>query len=142
VLFAAAERLYREAVSIADEFLDGDHPDRAIFRKNLATALLAQGRATEAEPLAREALAIFRSSSPTSWRVADAESVLGACIMKSGRFQEAEPLLLGSYRTLKEEQGGGAKYAAKALERIVELYIRWGRPAQAAEYRSLLLKVQ
>lgn len=133
-----AEPLYREALSIADESLDPRHPRRAIFLRHLAAALLAQGRAAEAEPLAREALEIFRTKAPGSWRIADAESVLGGCLADLGRFAEAEPLLLGSYAVLsREQEAAGARVAPAALDRIIGLYTAWDRPERAAVYRGL-----
>lgn len=133
-----AEPLYREALSIADERLDPKHVNRAIFLRHLAMALLAQGRAAEAEPLAREALEIFRAKAPGSWRIADAESVLGGCLTNLGRFAEAEPLLLGSYAVLsREQEAAGARAAPAALERVVGLYTAWGRPEKARVYRAL-----
>jgi serine/threonine-protein kinase len=131
-----AEALYREALSIADERLDAGL-DRAVYLRNLASALLPQGRPAEAEPLARKALRIFQeSTSAPAWRVADARSVLGACLAEMGRYQEAEPLLVSSYSTLKKDPGDGAKYAPDALQRVVTLYTAWGNPARADVYRS------
>jgi tetratricopeptide (TPR) repeat protein len=133
-----AEPLYREALSIADERLGPMHRNRAVYLGNLASALLEQKRAAEAEPLAREALEIFRTTSPGVWRVADAESVLGGCLARLGRFAEAEPMLLGSYAVLaREPEGSGARAAPAALERIVVLYKAWGRPDKAAVYQNL-----
>lgn len=134
----AAEPLGREALSIADERLPPDHSNRGVFLRNLATALVAQGKGDEAETLAREALAVFRASkSAPPWRIPDAESVLGSCLAAQGRFEGAEPLLLGSYPILKADPGDGARYAPAALQRIVSLYIAWGKPDRAATYRAL-----
>jgi tetratricopeptide (TPR) repeat protein len=126
-----AEPLAREAVSVADETFAPEHPNRAIFLRNLAAVLTAEGKGREAEPLAREALAIFRAEKTRTWRFADAESVLGACLAAQGRFVEAEPLLLGSYPILARDPGDGAHYAPAARQRIVDLYTAWGRPGRA-----------
>lgn len=132
---AEAEALYREAVSIADELLGPDHSHRGVYLKNLASALLRQHRAAEAEPLIREALRIFQAGTST-WRVADAQSVLGACLAAQGRYTEAEPLLVNSYAALKNDPGDGAKYASDAKSRIVDLYTAWGNPSKAASYQE------
>jgi serine/threonine-protein kinase len=135
---AEAETCYREALSIADEKLEKDAFARGVFLRNLASVLVTLRKASEAEAKAREALAIFRVSKPDSWRVADAESVLGSCLAAQRRFQEAEPLLTESYPMLKRDSGDGAKQAPAALRRIVDLYTVWGKPDRAAEYRALL----
>jgi len=129
---AEAEPFAREALSIAKK----RDSKRAVLDRNLAAVLVGQGKGREAEPLAQEALAIFRAAK-SSWRVPDAESVLGSCLVAEGRFAEAEPLLLGSYSILKASPEG-AHYAPAALQRIVDLYEAWGRPDRAAPWRALL----
>ena len=134
---AEAERHFREALSIADEHLRKDHSYRAVYLRNLASALVTLGKPTEGEALAREALAIFRDK-PYSWRIPDTEGVLGSCLAAQGRFEEAEPLLTGSYLALSKDEGGGGQKVPEALKRIVDLYTAWGKPEQAAAYRAKL----
>ena len=131
-----AEPLAREALVIAGESLKPERPTRGIFLRNLAAVLVAQRKGREAEPLAREAVAVFLGDE-NHLRVADAESVLGSCLAAQGRYEEAEPLLLGSYSVLRKDAGGGALYAPAALRRIVDLYAAWGKPERAASYRAL-----
>jgi serine/threonine protein kinase/tetratricopeptide (TPR) repeat protein len=134
-----AERCYREALSIADAVAGSDPKIRATFMRNLASVLVAEGKAAEAEAKAREALSIFRAKQPpTHWRIADTESVLGSCLTALGRFEEAEPLLLASYPALENDKGDGAKHAAEARQRIVELYTKWGRPERLAAFQTKL----
>lgn len=130
----AAEPLYREALSIADQALGPVHEERAIYLRGLASVLLDQRRAAEAEPLAREALGIFREETPDSWRVADAESILGGCLAAQGRFEEAEPLLVGAYEALAKDPADGNRRAGEALARVVTLYRSSGKPERAAMY--------
>jgi serine/threonine-protein kinase len=132
----SAEPLYREALSIADQSLGPMHSERASYMRGLASVLLDEGRAAEAEPLAREALTIFRQATPDSWRVADAESVLGGCLAAQGRFKEAEPLLVGAYQALEKDQGDGSRRAGEARARVATLYKAWGKPERAAVYAT------
>jgi eukaryotic-like serine/threonine-protein kinase len=131
-----AEKSFREALSIADEQLEADHTDRAVYLRNLASVLVTLKKPAEGEALARESLKIFRADDPDFWRVPDTESVLGSCLAAQGRFEEAEPLLTGSYPLLAKDSGDGAKQAPEALKRIVDLYAAWGKPERAAAYRS------
>jgi len=135
---SGGEAYYRQALAIADQALKRDHPDRGVYLRNLASVLVSERRAAEAEPLAREALAIFQAKTPKHWRVADAESVLGGCLAGLGRFPEAEPLLLESYPILLKDKGDGAKHAAEARQRIIDLYTVWGKPERLAAYRTQL----
>lgn len=133
-----AEALYRQALAIYDvRALPRRHPDRAIFLRNLA-ALLAKRDPAAAEPLAREALGIFSAVQPGSWRVVEDKSVLGAALAGLGRFEEAEPLLVDSYRQLARWPGEGRRHARVALERLVDLYGSWRREDKAAPWRALL----
>ncbi|HET9209750.1 MAG TPA: serine/threonine-protein kinase [Thermoanaerobaculia bacterium] len=136
--FTGAESCFREALSIAEKTLKPDHPTRAVLLRNLAAVLVAERKAAEAEPLARKALAILRVKAPPSWhwRIADTESVLGGCLTALGRFPEAEQLLLESYPILQKDKGDGAKHAAEARQRIVDLYTAWGKPERLAAYRT------
>lgn len=130
--FRSAEPLYREALSIAEQ--NPNHFERGVYLRGLASVLLDRRRVAEAEQMAREALAIFRQTTPSSWRVADAESVLGGCLAAQRRYAEAEPMLVGAYEALAKEQGDGNRRAGEALARVVVLYKTWGKPEQAAEY--------
>lgn len=133
-----AETLFREALEILEQYLPQDHPNRGVVLRNLASLLLDRGQAAEAEPLAREALEIFRGSlEPGSWRIADAESVLGGCLAQLGRYEEATPLLLGAYPLLKESEGPAGSHTRRALERIIRLYTARGQDEQADRYRAL-----
>ena len=98
------------------------HPDRAVFFRNYASLLVETGRAAAAEPLAREAVAIFHEGHPPSaMRIADAESVLGGCLAALGRMTEAEPLLQGSWEVLKDVRGESARYREEAQRRLAAL---------------------
>ena len=68
----------------------------------------------------------------------DVQPEFSSLLKALGRFREAEPLLLESYTALQNDKGGGAKHAAEARERIVELYTKWGKPERLAEYRAKL----
>lgn len=130
----AAEPLYREALSIVQHNPGGNDIERGVYLRGLASVLLDQSKVAEAEPLAREALATFREAKAPSWRIADAESVLGGCLAARRRFEEAEPLLVGAYEALAKGPGDGSRRAGEARARIVAFYKAWGRQELAAEY--------
>lgn len=133
---AEAEKYLREALLIADKNPEVTAFERAVYLRHLASVLVALGKPAEGEDRAQEALALFRDDDPDSWRVPDTESVLGGCLAAQGRFEEAEPLLIQSYAVLAKDSGEGAKQVPVALKRIIDLYTAWGKPEQAAAYRS------
>ena len=55
-----------------------------------------------------------------------------------GAHAAAEALLLDVYATLHERYGDAHRETRSVVERLVALYEAWGRPAEAARYRSRL----
>jgi serine/threonine-protein kinase len=131
-----AEALYRQALQIYT-LTANDSPYRGYILRNLAV-LVAQRSPAEAEPLAREAVAILRRAMPTSWRPADAESVLGGCLVALHRAAEADPLLTASYVRLAQSKDDGRKHVHEALDRLVALCAATHQEARGAVYSALL----
>ena len=73
------------------------------------------------------------------WATANTESLLGGCLTKQGRYDEAEPFLLNSYPTIASAPGVPPARVRQALERIVALYEAWGKPEKASEWRVELM---
>ncbi len=122
-----ARTLYDEALRIRRRrYGENDHRV-ATTKKNLSILLAADDPAA-AEVLAREALDVLRRLKPGSWEVADAESVLGACLLALGRYGEAEPYLVESHVVLTAIRGEEAVYSRDALDRVRKLYELWGKP--------------
>ena len=64
-------------------------------------------------------------------------SHLGACLTQLKRYPEAEEQLLAAYAGLKTVRGEQHALTRKAVSRLIELYEAWGKPDQAAPYRTL-----
>jgi hypothetical protein len=97
------------------------------------------GKPQEAESLLRDALLTRRDLSAPAWSIAEAESILGACLSALVRYEEAEVLLLASYE--KVQAGSGYNELTQrrdALNRLITLYEQWAKPDQALRYRTLL----
>ncbi len=112
---------------------------------NYPTALIIQGlslaktgQLKEGEKILREAVKIRTESLPKEhYWVALANSALGECLTIQQRYNEAEPLLVGSYESLKTSQGTNNPRTRLALQRLVELYEKWQKPDLAARYRAM-----
>ncbi len=134
-----ARDCYQRVLAIRLERLGADHPKVATTRKNLAGVLLALGETEAAGGLLDEALPVLRDSPRRDpWELADAEGLLGAFLSRSGRYAEAEALLLPSYLAIRDLRGTSSADTERAVSRLVELYSAWDRPKKAAEYRALL----
>lgn len=135
-----AERLLRKALASRRRLLGTEHPDVLGSMGNLASVLNARGEVDQAETLAREALQVARKSHPEGRAlVAQLENVLGECLLRSGRYKEAESILLGSYSAIRAGFNVRARPTQKALKRIVELYRTRGMPGKARAYEKLLM---
>ncbi|MCZ6658652.1 MAG: serine/threonine-protein kinase, partial [Gammaproteobacteria bacterium] len=131
-----AERMYREAVAMRRDLLGDDHPATAVSLTGLAHLLISAQRFGEALESAEEARATMASAlSESHWRTAVADGVVGAALAGLGRFDEAESLLLKSFKTVQAEKGASI-YAEDARQRLIGLYEAWGRREEAAPYRA------
>jgi serine/threonine-protein kinase len=130
-----AEQEARKALAIAEKSSKTSH----IYARAsgmLGRILTTTGRAPEAEPLLREALAVLeprvpRQSNPMAIMLGN----LGECLAAQGRNAEAEPLLNESYTILKAVHVRESPVLDEARQRLVSLYEAWGKPQEAARYR-------
>jgi hypothetical protein len=107
----------------------------------LIHTLLAAGKFTEAEPMARECLIIRAKQTPEDRSTLDVQSMLGGVFLGQKKYAEAEPLLLSAYEGLKasEDKSSHEKLRRKeALQRVVQLYRATGRPEKVAEWNKAL----
>jgi hypothetical protein len=103
----------------------------------LGAVLLELAQAQEAEPLLRESVTIRRERLPSGdWRTANVESLLGGCLTALERYEEAEPLLLNSYRGFQAAREPPTKRVEQAGQRVLRLYESWGKPDRAEAWRK------
>jgi len=125
----------REAVAIRRA--GGERSDLAASLANLAAVLLATGDHAGAEAICNECLAIREQAGPADdWRRYVAMSLLGEALAGQRRRGEAEPLLVEGYERM-EPPKGAERHRRAALDRVIRLYEAWGKPEEAARYRSL-----
>ena len=135
-----AEACHIQALAIRRKFLGEDHSKVTTTKKNLASVLLETGDVERAGALIEDALGKMKegSSGKGTEGLADAEGVMGAYLLRSGRYTEAEPYLLRSYEVLKLSKGYFAVSAKSVLKHLVELYTSLERPTEAEKYESIL----
>jgi hypothetical protein len=104
--------------------------------------LLAESKFAEAEPLAREALAIRETESPDEWTVFHASSLLGASLLGQKKYAEAEPVLLAGAEALEQHAAKtpapDKSRLADAITSLVQLYEATNQPDKAAAWRAKL----
>ena len=69
------------------------------------------------------------------WRIAQAQSLLGAALMSARHYAEAEPLMLAADRMLQPVPGVQERERGANRARLVTLYQALGRPQLAEPYR-------
>ncbi len=106
-------------------------------RAMLADSLLRKGDLTAAE---KEYIALLDAASEK--RGVDDTNVLmianayGECLLRLGRFDEAEPLLIKTQTALFKALGPKHELVAKARSRLADLYVAMKQPERAAPWRA------
>ncbi|HEY8550713.1 MAG TPA: tetratricopeptide repeat-containing protein kinase family protein, partial [Vicinamibacterales bacterium] len=123
-----AEAMLQDAMRIGRSTLGGTHPSVLAFQAALARVRIARGQAASTETDLRWILDTRRRLYPTDrWRIAQAESLLGASLMAQRRYAEAEPLMLAAARELQPIPGAQGRERAANEARLVELRRVTGR---------------
>jgi non-specific serine/threonine protein kinase/serine/threonine-protein kinase len=137
--YAEAEAVFGEALSIRRESIGDDHPDVALTMTFLADSLCRSGKAREAEKAARAALAINAARLGMDHpRTKESEGALGCAMAELGRYGEAEAYLLSFARALEQNIGTEGDLR-EVRQQIADLYMAWGKPDKAAEWRKPLV---
>jgi eukaryotic-like serine/threonine-protein kinase len=110
---------------------------------SLTLNMLYAKKFAEAEPLAREALAIHERLHPNDWFRFSNQSVVGACLLGQKKYAQAEPFLAAGYQGMKQRYddfiaGYKSRDLKLALSRLIQLYEETDQPAKAAEWKQEL----
>jgi serine/threonine-protein kinase len=136
---AETDSVLRQALATAEEHWPDGHWRVGSAYGALGAFHLLQGDTAGAEPYLRQALALQLSAAGEDHpRTAYAKVQLGNCLTGLQRYAEAEPYLRDASEWLRVNRGIENSFTQEVLSRLVALYDRWGRPAQAEPYRRLL----
>jgi serine/threonine-protein kinase len=110
----AAEREARAALEIFAHSGDAQHLYAEATRLALGSALIAQHREREAEPLLRQARARLGAEfGADDYRVVDASILLARCVGRDGRAEEAGALLDEAERAIADAPGKNQRERAR-----------------------------
>ena len=70
------------------------------------------------------------------WSVGATRSLLGAALTALARYSEAETVLLEARRDLDGSASPPGRDVDATNARLVDLYVAWGKPDEAARYRA------
>jgi hypothetical protein len=118
--------------------LGKNHTETIAGLGEMARLREAQGRLAEAADLSRQTVDLAQQVKfKDDWQMALYRLDYGRYLTRMRQFPEAEKQLLESLAGLKTILGADHQLSKKAAQLVVELYEAWGKPVQAAEYRSL-----
>jgi serine/threonine protein kinase len=140
--YAEALPLEYRSREIALKELGPDHREVVADTTMIGKDYMGLKQYEKAEPELRRALATIVKTSPDSWKRYNLESLVGGALLGEKKHSEAEPLLLSGYKGIKQREAT-VPMAAKAFikedgERVIQLYKSWGKPGQAAEWKTQL----
>jgi tetratricopeptide (TPR) repeat protein len=125
--------MFNDLLAVRRRTLAADHPNLSNVLVSLGGMKLDQKRYAEAEPLLREALDGQLKTGADTWRRYYTESLLGACLVRLGKYAEAEPILLAGYKGVLARQNTmpfeNREMVDEVRESVGRLYKEWGRPA-------------
>lgn len=105
--------------------------------QNLTVTVRRQGRAAEAEPMARALRATAeRSLAKDHWLLGVVTKELGGCLRDLGRLEEAEVALLAAHDLLARALQPSDYRVQKVIGELVALYEGWQRPAEVERWRA------
>jgi non-specific serine/threonine protein kinase/serine/threonine-protein kinase len=136
-----AEQIWEHALQ-GFQHLDGFEDSAADVSELLGQNLTKQHKYQQAEVLLRQALAVREKVNRDNWSLFRAQAFLGACLTGLRRYAEAEPLLLSGYEGMQQRSSRmpakQKKWIRSTGEQIVDLYSRWSKPEQAAQWVTRL----
>jgi eukaryotic-like serine/threonine-protein kinase len=127
-----AQALLEECLRIVGPHLAAEHPRVLVYEVNLARVRIARGEGAATVPSLRHVLSTREQLYPAdTWRIAQAKSLLGAALMATTQYAEAEPLMLAADTAIQAIPGAQARERAANRARLASLYAASGRSAPA-----------
>jgi tetratricopeptide (TPR) repeat protein len=137
------EGVARRILLMRGTTLPDTHPTISSTLHALGVSLCGRGSSAEGESHLRESLRLRLRNLPThDVQIARSEMALAECLVKRGRFSDAEPLMLGGYARLRTTSGDSDEHTIDALERVVRLYETWDVPEVARRHRAELARLR
>ncbi len=137
--YAAARPLLEEALDVQRSLLGEDHVDTVIAAYNLAHAASNLGDEAEAERLFSDSVERWsRTIGELHPYTLSARRGLAELYLRQERFELAESALLDVATRLVADPAVPGRVRGPVVERLAQVYDRWGRAADAAAWRRHL----
>ena len=137
-----AQNLLSEALRRRRTVLGDDHPETISSLFNLGSLFEKQENFFEAEPLFAEVYQRILVSQMPPPHVAEAISHYGPCLVKLGRYTEAEQPLREAERRLRETGQSRTENMHRVMSALAELCDQTNRAEEAVKWRADVAKLQ
>ena len=135
--YEASEPFLRNAIYNLQKH---EHPWVSIAMSNLGELMNRKGDYNAAEPIFEEALSIgLQHLGDKNQDIAKLQSRYGECLLKLGKFEEAEKKLLTAFPILMDTLGERDARTQQTIGLIVELYEAFDKKDETEKYKQLLL---
>jgi serine/threonine-protein kinase len=135
--YVDAERYFERVRRIYVATYPGKNFRVGVATGNLADVYLYRKEYRLAEPLYREAIEHYvASQGPEHLNTGIGYIKLGRCLMRAGRFREAEPETLRGYAIVQKVASPGVNFLQAARLDLSIMYDSLGKPDKAAAYRA------
>lgn len=130
--YEQAEAFYLRSLSVQEQIMGGDHPDRAVTLADLARARYYRGKNQEAESLFLQAIALIEGSvGGEDWRLTFPLHGLANFYARMSRFQEAEALYQRVLHIFAQQGEPDQHLVATAQNDLAACYYDQGHYTQA-----------
>ena len=133
-----AEPILREALAGRRRALTDDHPLTVQSIFGVSNVLTAQQRDAEAEPLLRELYERAARAQLEAKQAARFMAGWGPCLVRLGRYNEAEAPLFEAYLRLQETDQRVTKEMARVIGGLASVCEKTGRAEEADRWRGEL----
>jgi non-specific serine/threonine protein kinase/serine/threonine-protein kinase len=135
--YRQADALLGQAVAMDRTLYGSRHIQVARLLNNWGETVRRSGDPRRAETLLRESWAIHKEVlSPTHWQAVATEMLVVRSLIDQRKFPDAERLLNEAFPLIEREFGPTHARTLAAVERAVELYTAWNKPAQVEAWRA------
>jgi serine/threonine protein kinase/tetratricopeptide (TPR) repeat protein len=135
-----AAALAKELLSDARRTLPADSTQLAARLTQLGVDLMNNKAFADAEQVFRDALTIRAKRQPDRWTTFNIQSLLGWALLGQKQYAAAEPLLLASYKGMKEREKSipptSRARLPEAADRLVALYTATNKPDELKKWQA------
>jgi len=125
-----AEVLLHQASELYAKANGPDHPESLLMQNNLYSLIIKRGDPERAIAGYRELLPrAEKAIVPEHWHLAAIRGNYGEALYRTGRYAEAEPLLMASYKSVHAQFPDNDPRVQAANRRLDELNKLWAKPA-------------